>query len=120
MGMKWIITILLFAGCSERIAIPEGTFVGHFEHEYALNDDSLIIHKADDGKNIYNLTRHTGTVRKKDGKLLAKEFKSTVWILEYNEENKIFKELKTGRIITWNSKAETLQMGNTIYKRMKK
>lgn len=94
--------------------------MGHFEHEYALNDDSLILIKANDGKNIFNLTRHTGTVRKKDGKLLAKENKSSIWILEYNEENKIFKELKTGKIITWNSKGEYLQLGNTIYKRMKK
>jgi hypothetical protein len=119
MGMKWIIVMLLFSGCVGSIDKVEGIYVGHFEHEYGINDDTLILNKENDAENIYNITRRTGTIRKKDGKLFPKENKVEFWITEYNEEAKLFKELRRGKIITWNSKGETLKMGNTLYQKMK-
>ena len=117
--MRWIIVLLIFCGCGRVAQDVEGIYVGHFEHEFAINDDTLVVSQTNNGKTIYNLTRHTGTVRKKDGKLLLKEIKIESWILEYNKDTKILKELRKGRILLWNSKDE-IQMGNTIYKRVKK
>jgi hypothetical protein len=116
--MKWIIVMLVFTRCLGSVGNVEGSYVGYFEHEFAINDDTLIVSKANDAGNIYNLSRHTGTARKKNGKLLPKEVKIESWILEYNKETKILKEARKGRIIIWNSQGD-LQMGNTIYKRMK-
>lgn len=117
MVMKWIIVLLVFTGCLGSIDSVEGVYVGHFEHEFAINDDTLIVSKANDAGNIYNITRRTGTIRKRDGKFLPKDNKVEFWMAEYNKEKTIFRELKKGRIILCSK--GTLQMGNTIYKRVK-
>src|SRR5690242_8891565 len=80
----------------------EGIYVGHFEHEYGINDDTLILKKAND-KNIFELTRKTGTIRKLDDKTFPKEWRTENWILDYDFEKKTFLELKHGKTLIWNN-----------------
>jgi hypothetical protein len=95
----------------------EGVYVGHFEHEYGINDDTLIIKKANDGENIFQLTRHTGTIRKQDGKEFTKKQSLENLVLEYDATTKVLKDLKEGRFLIWDSKNSTLKLGNTQYKK---
>ena len=95
----------------------EGIYIGHFEHEYGINDDTLIIKKANDGENIFQLTRHTGTIRKQDGREFPKKQSSENLVLEYDATTKILKDLKEGRFLIWDSKNSTLKLGNTQYKK---
>ncbi len=95
----------------------EGIYIGHFEHEYGINDDTLIIKKANDGENIFQLTRHTGTIRKQDGREFPKKQSSEDLVLEYDATTKVLKDLKEGRFLIWDSKNTTLKLGNTLYKK---
>ena len=95
----------------------KGMYIGHFEHEYGINEDTLILKKANDGENIFQLTRHTGTIRKQDGKQFPKKQSTETLILEYNPDTKILTDLRQGRILIWDSKSLILQLGNTKYRK---
>ena len=119
--MKYLIfsCLLFITACSTSNDNKslEGVYTGHFEHEYGINDDTLIIKKAKDGENIFQLTRHTGTIRKQDGKEFPKKQSSENLVLEYDAITKVLKELKEGRFLIWDSKNLTLKLGNTQYKK---
>ena len=98
----------------------DGIYVGHFEHEYGINEDTLVIKKAHDGENIFELIRHTGTIRKQDGKKFPKKQSSENLVLEYDASTKVLKDLKEGRFLRWDSKNSILKLGNTDYKKQGK
>lgn len=95
----------------------EGTYAGHFEHEYGINDDTLILRKANE-KNMFELTRKTGTIRKLDNKVFPKEWHTENWRLDYNPEKQTFFELRHGKTLIWNKAESTIQLGNTKYKKI--
>jgi len=95
----------------------EGVYAGHFEHEYGINDDTLIFRKANE-QNIFELTRKTGTIRKLDGKVFPKEWRTENWNLDYNPEKQTFFELRHGKTLIWNKAASIMQLGKTKYKKI--
>ena len=116
-----IISVLIVAAAcnnSKSDKLLPGVYSGHFEHEYGINDDTLILRKANDGNNIFNLTRHTGTIRKSDGKQFPKKQSTENLILEFTPDTKILNDLRQGRILIWNSTNLTLQLGTTTYKKI--
>lgn len=95
----------------------DGTYAGHFEHEYGINDDTLILRKLNE-KSMFELTRKTGTIRKLDGKVFPKEWHTENWRLDYNPEKQTFFELRYGKTLIWNKAESTIQLGNTKYKKI--
>jgi hypothetical protein len=120
--MKYVslLFLLCLIACTRKAKekILAGVYVGHFEHEYGINDDTLIITKANEGHYMFKLIRKTGTVRKEHGKELTR--KSTVrnYLLEFDEKKQMFTDLKEGKIFLWNDGNKSIQLGSTVYRRL--
>ena len=120
--MKYAIICLLFfvAACtgSNNNTGLDGVYTASFEHEFAKTDDTLILKKANDGNGVYQITRHSGVIKKLDGKIFPKEILTDTWILDYNTDKQILTELRGGKTFIWDSNRLTLQFGETTYKKI--
>jgi hypothetical protein len=120
--MKYITfsLILLVAGCtaSNNDSSLEGIYTAAYEHEFGRNTDTLILKKANDGNGIYQITRHTGLIKKMDGKEFAKEVLKSTWVLNYNADTKTLTEQREGKTLLWDGNRLTLQLGDRLYKKL--
>lgn len=111
--------LIVVAGCNNTKDDKqiEGIYAGHFEHEYGINDDTLVLKKVNE-KNMFELTRKTGTIRRLDNKVFPKEWHTENWNLDYNPEKQTFFELRHGKTLIWNKAASIMQLGKTKYKKI--
>jgi hypothetical protein len=120
--MKYITfsLILLVAGCtaSNNDSSLEGIYTAAYEHEFGRNTDTLILKKANDGNGIYQITRHTGLIKKMDGKEFPKEVLSSTWVLKYDADTKTLTEQREGKTLVWDGNRLTLQLGDRLYKKL--
>jgi hypothetical protein len=120
--MKYIIfsLVLLVAACTgaKTDTALEGVYTAAYEHEFGKNTDTLILTKANDGNGVYQITRHTGLIKKMDGKEFPKEVVTNTWILNYDSDKKTLTEQKEGKILVWDSNRLTLQLGDRSYKKI--
>ena len=120
--MKYLVFcfVLLATACnsSKNDTALEGVYTGSYEHEFGRNTDTLILKKANDGNGIYQITRHTGLIKKLDGKEFPKEVIIKNWVLDYNADKQILTEQKEGKILVWDSNRLTLQLGDRSYKKI--
>ena len=120
--MKYLILYfsLLATACnsSRNDTALEGVYAASYEHEFGRNTDTLILKKANDGNGVYQVTRHTGLIKKLDGKEFPKEVLIKNWVLDYNAEKQILTEQKEGKILVWDSNRLTLQLGDRSYKKI--
>jgi hypothetical protein len=120
--MKYIIfsLLLLAASCNgnKTDTALDGVYTATYEHEFGKNTDTLILKKANDGNGVYQITRHTGLIKKMDSKEFPKEVRTSTWILNYNADTKILTEQKEGKILVWDSNRLTLQLGDRSYKKI--
>ena len=120
--MKYLIFcfILLATACnsSKNDTALEGVYTASYEHEFGRNTDTLILKKANDGNGVYQITRHTGLIRKLDGKEFPKEVLTKNWVLDYNPDTHVLTEQKEGKILVWDSNRLTLQLGERLYQKI--
>lgn len=120
--MKYLIfcLILLIAGCkSSNNENPiDGVYIASYEHEFGKSTDTLILKKANNGNGLYQITRHTGLIKKLDGKEFPKEILIKNWVLDYNADKQILTDQKEGKILVWDSNRLTLQLGDRSYKKI--
>jgi len=120
--MKYLIFffILLATACNSTKddTALDGVYTASFGHEFAKTEDTLFVKKANDGKGIYQITRHSGVVKTMDGKIFPKEILTDTWTLEYNTDKHMLTELREGKTFIWDSNKLTLQFGGTTYKRI--
>ena len=120
--MKYLIFffILLATACNspKNYIALEGVYTASYEHEFGRNTDTLILKKANDGNGVYQITRHTGLIKKLDGKEFPKEILIKNWVLDYNADKQILTEQKEGKILVWDSNRLTLQLGDRSYKKI--
>ena len=120
--MKYLIVYSLFfvsaCGGSNKNAALDGIYTASFEHEFAKTDDTLTIKKANDGNGVYQITRHSGVIKKMDGKIFPKEILTDTWTLDYNADKQTLTEIKEGKTFIWDSNRLTLQFGETTYKKI--
>ena len=120
--MKYLIFcfILLATACNnpKNDTALEGVYIASYEHEFGRNTDTLILKKANDGNGVYQITRHTGLIKKLDGKEFPKEVLIKNWVLDYNPDKQILTEQKEGKILVWDSNRLTLQLGDRSYKKI--
>jgi len=95
-----------------------GIYVGLQENEYGWTADTLIVSKPNDGERIFQILRHAGLVKFSKGKKLPSQFFTEVWIADYDAAKETLFELKYGKILIWDRANESLQLGNTHYKRL--
>jgi hypothetical protein len=120
--VKYLIffSILLAVACnsSKNDTALEGVYTASYEHEFGRNTDTLILKKANGGNGLYQITRHTGLIKKMDGKEFPKEVLIKNWVLDYNSDKQILTERKEGKILVWDSNRLTLQLGDRSYKKI--
>ena len=92
-----------------------GVYTQNFEHEFAKNEDTLIIKKASDGKNVYEISRHTGMRKKVSGKFIPKELITEELIAEYNEDSQILTTLNIGKKYIWDRGSRSIRIGDSKY-----
>ena len=120
--MKYLIFffILLATACNSPKSenALEGVYTASYEHEFGRNTDTLTLKKANYGNGVYQITRHTGLIKKLDGKEFPKEVSIKNWVLDYNADKQILTEQKEGKILVWDSNRLTLQLGDRSYKKI--
>jgi hypothetical protein len=120
--MKYSIICGLFfiAACNNSQIINElkGIYTTSYNNEFGEGKDTLSVTKANDGKAIYQIVKHLGVVKKLEGKEFPRELITETWTLEYDGAKQTFFELRTGKTLIWNSSNKTIQLGNTLYKKI--
>lgn len=120
--MKYtIICMLLFITACNGIQTKDdlsGVYTASYEHEFGKTDDTLTVSKTNNSKKMYQIERHSGLIKKLDGKEFPKELIIETWALEYDTEKQTLKELKKGKTLVWNSGTQTLQLGDRQYMRI--
>ncbi len=96
-------------------ALP-GVYVASYEHEFGKTDDTLTLTRASDGEYLYKIARHSGVIKKLEGRLFPKELLIEVWTLEYDPGKQTLTDLRMGKTLIWDSNRLTLQLGNRVYK----
>lgn len=117
-----IAVIIVITACkfSKKEGNVAGVYVGHFEHEYGINDDTLEITNPNKETNIYQLSRKTGMVRKRNNKMLPKQWHRVELTFEFNPQTQVLTDMKYGKIMIVNFENSTIQFGSTIYTRLVK
>ncbi len=120
--MKYfLIGVFLFvASCqnnNDHNALP-GIYTASYEHEFGKTDDTLTLTKANDGNDLYKLARHSGVIKKVDGKRFPKELLIEGWTLQYDGGKQTLTDLRMGKTLIWDSNRLTLQVGNRVYKKI--
>jgi hypothetical protein len=120
--MKYSINylLILFTACNNATkeeGLP-GVYVTAYQNEFFSGDDTLLVSKANNGKAVYEIKRHTGLSKASDIKDTSIKIITEDWTLEYDDEKQTLFELKQGRILVWNNVAKTLQLGNRKYKKV--
>ena len=120
--MKYLIfgLLLLATACTspKNNTALDGTYTASYEHEFGKTDDTLILKKANNGNSVYQITRHTGLIKKLDGKEFPKENHVETWTLDYNADKQTLSELKEGKTLVWDNNKLTLQLGDISYKKI--
>lgn len=122
-NMKQMVSILLITmmiACNEsNRANLEGTYVAFHEHEFGATNDTLVVSKPTNGAGIYSIERRYGLVKKYEGRLFPKEWKTESWVLVYDSDKKMLTEQKTGKVLLWDNQQQRLLMGKLSFTKLK-
>ena len=119
--MKYLIALSLFiAGCAagDDAAKLPGTYFTTFDNEYGNTDDTLFLSKSNEASVFYEIKKHAGIVKKKNGSELPKEVVTESWTLEYDPVKESLFEKRKGKTLIWNKENNTLRLGKLVYKRI--
>ena len=120
--MKYLIIciVLFIVSCNTRHSESNlvGVYVGLQENEYGWTADTLIVSKPNGREGMFQILKHAGLVKFSKGKKLPLQLLTEVWIAEYDATKETLFELKFGKILIWDSTNESLQLGNTHYKKL--
>ncbi len=114
-----IICVLLFITSCNNVQTKNdlsGIYTASYEHEFGRTNDTLNVSKANNNGDIYQISRHSGVIKKLDGKEFPKEIITETWTLEYDPVKQTLTESKKGKVLIWNSSSQSLQLGDREYK----
>lgn len=116
----FISIVIFMIGCTATNKDQDlpGVYTGQFEHEFAKNEDTFIVKKANDGKGVYEISHHTGMHKKLDGKLASKKTIIEDFMVEYNTDSQILTDLKEGRKFIWDRASHSILSGKTKYSKL--
>lgn len=116
------IIAVLSIGCNNATKSSEnivGTYVTHFQNEFNITDDTLIISSIKSTENSYDVKRQTGYKKIRNGQQLPKEFKVAKWISSYNPDKQLLQETDLGRQISILPSTHKLKLGASEYTKVK-
>lgn len=107
---------LLAIACHNRNdAALSGVYVTAFKNEYTIADDTLIIEAYNLEAKSYNVVRHSGYHRIREGIIQAKEFKQEKWTATFDSDKQVLQE-PLGKQLFVNTQAGTISFGATYRK----
>lgn len=118
----WVIacTLLITVACNRpQDKAIAGIYVTQFRNQYSQTNDTLVVTAYNLAAHTYQIERHSGFNRIRDGKLLPREFKQQHWVATYREGNMVLEEGDLGRKLYVKPDEQELVMGKTIYQLMK-
>jgi hypothetical protein len=120
MKYAFICSLIVLASCkgSQSSDDLSGVYTVSYEHEFGKTNDTLNVSKSNSTGSIYQIERHSGLIKKMDGKEFPKEIVTETWTLEYDPEKQTLNELKKGKTLVWNSGTQSLQLGDRQYLRI--
>ncbi|SCW38057.1 hypothetical protein [Mucilaginibacter sp. NFR10] len=116
------IVAVLSIGCNNATKSSEnieGTYVTHFQNEFNITDDTLIISSIKSSDNSYDVKRQTGFNKIRNGQQLPKEFKVAKWVSSYNSDKQLLQETDLGRQISILPGTHKLKLGASEYTKVK-
>ena len=116
--MIGIFTLIISCTGNKNDSAQSGVYIASYEHEFGKTDDTLILTKANAGNDIYKIARHSGVIKKFEGKEYPKEILWETWTLQYYPDKQTLTELKKGKILVWDTNRLTLQLGDRQYKKI--
>ncbi len=125
MKRKFLITVcvfvvIFFIACDQRTEMEQtipGTYVRVVENEFSRGRDTLTIRQFND--QIYTID-HKGTFQRiKNESLLPTQGFHEKWTAIFDEKNKILKEVKRGKVLSFKPSEKILLVGESVYKKIK-
>ena len=96
----------------------KGIYAATSETEFGKTDDTLIVSEPNNSDNMIQIERHSGIIKKLDGREFPKEIKMVTWTLEYDPVKQTLFELKGGKTLIWNDENRTLTLGDKIFRQI--
>jgi len=114
--------LIIITSCNDQQSENSlaGTYITYAETDYGKMDDTLFVHKANNGENIFQIERRSGVIKKLDGKEFPKELITETWTLEFDPVKQTLFELKSGKTLIWNDENKTLQLGDESFRQIAK
>lgn len=120
--MKYLIAgvVICFAAChaETKEADLTGQYVTNYQNEFYAGGDTLVVSKANKGKDVYTIVRRTGISKDMKADTPPTKIVIDTWTLEYNPEKQTLFELRQGKTLVWDAANKTIQLGNRLYKRV--
>jgi hypothetical protein len=122
--MKAIVIILFTTVALYSCSQPEketnftGTYVTHFQNEYTITDDTLIISKINSSDQAYNIERKSGFIKIRNGVRQSREFKTSKWDATYNSDTKALQQTDLGKQL-YLTENNNVKLGNSQYTKVK-
>jgi hypothetical protein len=124
MKTRHLLYLLGFLPCGCRITttsnpnsfIP-GTYVREVSNEFSAGKDTLVISQF--APDSYAITNYNTYQRIEAGRLLSKEHKVERWIALLDKEAGVLKEVKRGRVLSFQHQDNKLMVGSSSYQKIK-
>lgn len=117
------IIFALLAGLSACTNIEDkaiaGIYATQFQNEYSRTNDTLIITAYNLSAHTYQVERHSGFNKIREGKIQPREYKQQSWTATYTKENQVLEEGQMGRKLYLKPDRNELLLGSTVYKLVK-
>ena len=117
--------LVLLVGCQSQKKkiwkdfIP-GMYATTYSHSYSVGKDTLkIILNQGSGSNNYTIIRHNSHQRIINGKVKPAVTKRFVWSAMVDEKSQALIVLNNKRILVFEPALNQLQLGTTVYKKIK-
>lgn len=102
-----------------RDFIP-GVYVKEISQEFAKGMDTLIIELLDETAGSYTIMRRSGYQQTIDGRKLTPKNEVYKWTAVFDADTKQLREQNKGKVFTFSLEQNTLTMGSSEYRKIKK
>jgi len=95
------------------------TYFLKWDNGFHAIDDTLILSTPGDAKDACRIDRHTGFVKRLDGRSLPREWKNETWVADWNAGKGTLISENKGRILIMEDDRKILAWGNRRYARIR-
>lgn len=110
----------LLTACSSNTSTNiSGTYVGSYHNEYTVGKDTLLISQSNSNAATYEIERHSGYQKIRNGKTLPTEYKQVKWTATFNKDKQALEETAYGRQLQFSKDWQSVSLGDNHYQKLK-